>query len=89
MTATKMIHVRVDEETKDRAAQTLAALGMSVSDGVRLFLKRVVIEQAFPLSLKVPNAETQSAMEEAREMNHARFAIAEDLFDDLAKSAEE
>lgn len=88
MTATKMIHVRVDEETKDRAAQTLAALGLSVSDAVRLFLKRVVIEQALPLSLKVPNAETQAAMEEARAMNRARFATAEDLFDDLEKGGE-
>lgn len=88
MTATKMIHVRVDEETKDQAAQTLAALGLSVSDAVRLFLKRVVVEQALPLALKVPNAETQAAMEEARAMSRARFTSAEDLFDDLEKSSE-
>ena len=35
---------------------------------VRLFLRRVVIDQAFPLELKVPNAETLAAMEDSRGM---------------------
>jgi antitoxin component of RelBE/YafQ-DinJ toxin-antitoxin module len=35
---------------------------------VRLFLRRVVIDQAFPLELKVPNAQTLAAMEESRAM---------------------
>jgi len=46
----------------------------SVSDAVRLFLRRVVIEQAFPLELKVPNAETLAAMEESRAMMAKRRA---------------
>ena len=90
MTAhTSMLHVRVDDETKANATETLAALGMSVSDAVRLFLKRVVAEQAFPLELKVPNAETRAAMEESRAImaaRRARFKTAEALFDDLEKT---
>lgn len=38
----------------------------SVSDAVRLFLCRVVIDQSFPLELTVPNAETLATMEEFR-----------------------
>ncbi len=60
MGATTMMHIRVDEETKAQAAQTLDALGMSVSEAVRLFLKRVVVEQGFPISLKVPNKDPHS-----------------------------
>lgn len=90
MTAhTSMLHVRVDDETKANATETLAALGMSVSDAVRLFLKRVVAEQAFPLELKVPNAETRSAMKESRAImatRRARFKTADALFDDLEKT---
>lgn len=85
---TTMIHVRVDESTKDEATETLAAMGLSVSDAVRLFLRRVVIEQAFPLELKVPNAETLAAMAESRAMMAARstrFASADALFDGLEK----
>lgn len=85
---TSMLHVRVDDETKANATETLAALGMSVSEAVRLFLQRVVADQAFPLELKVPNAETRAAMEESRAMmaaRRARFATADALFDDLEK----
>ena len=91
MTAhTSMLHVRVDDETKAQATQALASMGMSVSDAVRLFLRRVVIDQSFPLELKVPNTETLAAMEESRAImssRRARFATADALFDDLEKNS--
>jgi DNA-damage-inducible protein J len=86
---TSMLHIRVDEETKVQATEALAAMGLSVSDAVRLFLHRVVVDQAFPLELKVPNAETRAAMEESRAImasRRARFATADALFDDLEKN---
>ena len=61
-------------------------MGLSVSDAVRILLKRVVNDQAFPLELKVPNAQTRAAMDEARAMTAARFDTAEDLLDDLEKT---
>ncbi len=39
---TSMLHVRVDDETKTQATEALAAMGLSVSDAVRLLLHRVV-----------------------------------------------
>jgi DNA-damage-inducible protein J len=85
--STEMIHVRVDTQTKELASEALAHMGLTVSDAVRLFLKRVVTEQAFPIELKVPNVETQAAMLEARAMSKARFNSAPDLFDALDKPA--
>ena len=85
-----MVHVRVDDDIKERATAALEAMGMSVSDAVRLFLRRVVTDQAFPLELKVPNAETRSAMAEAEEIARsrvARFATADDLFAELEKAS--
>ena len=89
MTQSSMLHVRVDEETKEKAAEALNAMGMSVSDAVRLFLRRVVADQAIPFEIKVPNAETRRAMAEADDMitNHRdRFRTAKAMFDDLEKS---
>ena len=86
---TSMLHIRVDDETKAQATEALAEMGMSVSEAVRFFLRRVVVEQAFPLELKVPNAETRAAMEESRAMmtaRRARFTTAAALFDDLEKN---
>ena len=56
MAHSAMLHVRVDDEIKVQATEALAAMGLSVSDAVRILLKRVVSDQAFPLELKVPNA---------------------------------
>ena len=87
-TQSSMLHIRVDDETKTQAAAALAYMGMSVSDAVRIFLRRVVVDQAFPIELKVPNAETRVAMNEARSKiatRKVRFAKPETLFDDLEK----
>lgn len=90
MAATAMIHVRIDEQVKAQATQTLAAMGLSVSDAVRVFLLRVVAENQLPFALKAPNAQTRAAMAEADEMartRQARFATAAELFDDLEKNS--
>ena len=41
---TTMVHVRVDQKTKQSAAKTLAGMGLSVSDAVRMLLVRVAAE---------------------------------------------
>ena len=89
MAQSSMLHIRIDDETKTQATEALAAMGLSMSDAVRIFLKRVVNDQAFPLELKVPNAETRAAMEEARAMmkaHQARFESTDALFDELEKA---
>ncbi|MBK1700014.1 type II toxin-antitoxin system RelB/DinJ family antitoxin [Thiococcus pfennigii] len=86
MATSTMIHVRVDEEVKAQATETLAAMGLSMSDAVRVFLTRVVAEQRLPFALEVPNAATRAAMSEADAIagtRRGRFAGAEQLFDHL------
>ena len=75
-----MLHVRVDDELKAKASEALAAMGLSVSDAVRLLFHRIAADQAFPLELKVPNAETREALAEAEALlasRKARYATSE------------
>ena len=69
---TQMIHVRIDEKIKKEAAQTLEDMGLSVSDAVRVFLKRVVADKQLPFELKAPNTTTRRAMIEADEIVRAK-----------------
>lgn len=86
--ATTMLHVRMDEQLKAQATAALDAIGLSTADAVRLLFHRIVADQAFPLELKVPNAETRAAMEESRKMMEAikagrakpRFKNADEMF---------
>lgn len=90
MATTTMIHVRVDEQIKTQATETLASMGLSVSDAVRVFLTRVVADKELPFTLKAPNAETRAAMDEANtivQAHRARFGSAAELFDDLEKNS--
>jgi DNA-damage-inducible protein J len=86
MAHTAQLRARIDEDTKAQGDAVLDAIGLSVSDAVRLLYHRLIAEQAFPLELKVPNAETRAAMEEAHAIlraRKARFGSAEDLIGSL------
>lgn len=81
--ATTMVHIRVDEKVKERAAKTLSTMGMSVSDAVRILLVRVAAEKALPFEVKVPNRTTVKAMQAADRGKGKRFKSASALFKDL------
>lgn len=75
---TSMVHIRVDAKVKAKAAKALAAMGLTVSDAVRLLLNRVAAERALPFDVRVPNRETSAAIEagERGEVSRATSAAA-------------
>ena len=81
--ATTMVHIRIDLKTKERAAKTLAAMGISLSDAVRMLLVRVAAEKALPFDVRVPNATTAKAMRAADKGKGKRLSTADELFQDL------
>lgn len=90
MAASTMIHVRVDENVKAQATETLAAMGLTVSDAVRVFLTRVIADQELPFALKAPNAASRAAIAEGNMVvqgRSARFANADALLDDLEETS--
>lgn len=85
LTASAVVRSRIDPQLKKRAEHVMRAMGLGMSDGIRLFLTHTVQHQALPFAIKVPNATTRAAMAEADTLA-ARFATAEDLFNDLGKT---
>jgi len=86
-TNTTMVHVRVDQKVKVQAAETLASMGLTVSDAIRLFLTRVVADKELPFALKAPNPTRRVAIAEANEINksrRARFPTADALLNDIS-----
>jgi DNA-damage-inducible protein J len=89
MASTAMIHVRIDDQLKTAAAETLASMGLSLSDAIRVFLTRVVADNEMPFAIQAPNAASRMAIAETKEMiehRRARFASADELFNDLEKT---
>ncbi len=89
-TNTTMIHVRIDKNIKEQAAETLDSMGLSVSDAIRVFLTRIVADQELPFAIKAPNTKTRKAMSEANEIiqsRRARFSDSNELIDALEKNS--
>lgn len=85
-----MVHVRIDETIKQQASETLQAMGLSLSDAVRVFLTRVVADKQIPFDLRAPNSDTLAAMKEADEIagsRMARFSTVDDLINDIEKNS--
>lgn len=83
MSANALVQARIDETIKNDAATVLAAIGLTVSDAVRLLLTRIAKEKAMPFEPLVPNAKTLAAMKELREGNGKKFGSVNDLMADL------
>jgi DNA-damage-inducible protein J len=71
MSSNALVQARIDSTIKDEAALVLAAMGLTVSDAVRLMLTRIAHDHALPFDVLTPNVETITAMREARQGNLA------------------
>ena len=78
-----MVHIRVDGKVKAKASKTLASMGLTVSDAVRLMLTRVAVENALPFEVRVPNRATAAAIEAGERGEVSRAANVAAMMADL------
>jgi DNA-damage-inducible protein J len=56
------VRARIDTATKKRAAHALEAMGLSISDAIRLLMLRVANESRLPFEVRVPNSTSRKAI---------------------------
>ena len=83
MSSDTVVRARIDSNTKSRATEALRAMGLTVSDAIRLLLLRVADEKRLPFAIQVPNAATLKAMKELDDGKGQRFESPKELFRDL------
>ena len=83
MSAEDVVRARIDRQVKAEACEVLGAMGLSMSDAIRMLLVRIAKDKALPFAVKVPNAETRQAIAELEAGKGARFASVEALMADL------
>lgn len=82
-TADTYVRARIDTQTKERAADALEAMGLSISDAIRLLMLRIADERRLPFEVKVPNPATRKAITELESEKGKRFATVDALMADL------
>lgn len=81
-TKTAFVRARMEPSIKKRAETVLSQIGISPSEAINVFYRRIVSDKGIPFSLNVPNAETRKAIKEARTgKNLTSF----DTFEDFAR----
>ena len=82
-TANTYVRARIDTRTKELATEALGAMGLTVSDAIRMLMMRIAEEHRLPFEVKVPNSITQNAIAELEAGNGKRFNTVAELITDL------
>jgi DNA-damage-inducible protein J len=86
MSKTDFISARIEPSLKASAEGVLSKLGLSTSEAITLFLNQVVLRQGLPFAVKLPNAQTNKAIEELEaRKGHPFQGTTEALFAELSQ----
>jgi len=90
MVKTANLSIRIDPQTKKGAEQLFSTFGITISDAVNIFLHQSLMVGGLPFEMKQPryNAETEAAMQEARDIMSGKkkaksYSSADELFEEL------
>ncbi len=93
MAKTETLHIRVNENVKANAEETLAMLGISISEAVNMFLCQVNLTGGIPFEVKVPTPERiivknkedlyQKLKEAENEIKSGNYSSSDEVFDRL------
>lgn len=92
MAKTANINLRVDPDFKAEVEKLYDSFGMTVTEAINIFLHMSVMEGGLPFEVRQPryNAETESAMREARDIASGKIAAkhytsVDEMFSDAFK----
>lgn len=85
MSKTATIQTRVEPGIKTEVEKILRTLGLTTSEAIGIFLRRIIMEQGLPFPVKITNPETIKAVEEAIEGKNLSkvYNTPEEMFEDL------
>ena len=83
MAKTAMINARIEPQLKQEVEVIFDDLGLTTTEAVMLFFKRVKNYRGLPFEVRLPNAQTRRAIKQARKGNVRRFRSVRELAAEL------
>lgn len=77
------VSAKIDMATKNRASDVLEAMGLTISDAIRLLMLQIADEKQLPFTVKVPNATTKKVISELESGRGKRFKTSKTMMADL------
>lgn len=85
MAKTSVVNARIEPDLKEEVESIFHELGLSTSEAVTLFFKRVKNYRGLPFEVRLPNEATRRAIKEARQGKVRRFRSMAQLEAELKK----
>ncbi len=89
MAKTDTLHIRIEPSVKQKAEETLNALGLSITEAINVFLNQVILNDGIPFEIRKPkfNKETIQAIEDTKnDKNLSKtFDSVNEMFEELDK----
>ncbi len=63
---TETVRARVEPDLKHEAEAVLHDLGLSATEAITLFYRQLALRKGLPFDVKIPNADTIEAMQQAQ-----------------------
>ena len=82
---TAIINARIKPELKADVEAILSQLGITTTQAITMFFEQVKMNKGIPFELKIPNAETLEAMEDARANRNMESITIDALKEQLTK----
>jgi addiction module RelB/DinJ family antitoxin len=90
MTHGATVQLRVNAQTKDRSFDVFKRHGLTLTDGIRVYLERVATTNEIPFTLNIPNEETQQVMRDINAgIGLTKYEHKEDMYSHLRTLAKQ
>ena len=83
MSKTAMINARIEPKLKNEVESVLHRLGLNTAQAITLFFRYVRNYGGLPFDVRLPNAATRRAIEDARKGNVKKFSSFKDLAEEM------
>ncbi|MBL1228489.1 type II toxin-antitoxin system RelB/DinJ family antitoxin [Enterococcus sp. BWB1-3] len=77
------LNLRLDDELKEESAKFFNDIGMDLSTGIKIYLTKVVKEQAIPFTLSLGQDDLSQALKEIESGNYKTFNNKQELMEEL------
>lgn len=84
MPKSSVITARIDPDLKKDTEAILNELGLSPSQAITLFYRQIALMEGLPFPVRLPNAATRKALQEAKARHPLQtYDSVDELFEDL------
>ena len=87
MAKTASIQVRVEPNIKLEVEKILKAIGLSTSEAINIFMRKIIAEKGIPFSLSIPNEKTIISLSNIAEGKNLskEYSSPDEMLEDLKK----